>query len=159
MVKTFYKPRPAGTLKAAVAKLVELAGGVNKAADLCGRSRSQMQRYTDDAEPDMMPADLIRILETAIGETIVSGFLVREQGGVVLSPPKGAGDSELNIDFARMGETSSDLFAEYGRALKDAKVSPKEAGRLLRDLDEVLAAACVMRARLQAGRDAEGGAA
>ncbi|HEX3065173.1 MAG TPA: hypothetical protein VHQ39_06810, partial [Dongiaceae bacterium] len=156
MVKSLYKPRPAGTLKAAIARLVERAGGVNKAADLASRSRSQMQRYTDDAEPDMMPVDAVRTLETAVGETIVSGFLVREQGGVVLHLPRGAAGTELNIDFARIGERTSTLFAEYGRALKDGKVSAKESGRLLRDLDEVLTAGCVMRARLQAGRE-EGG--
>lgn len=156
MAKTLFKPRAPGTLKAAVAALIERVGGIHRAADLTGRSRSQLQRYSDDVEPDMMPVDLVRTLETNAGETIVSGFLVREQGGVVLHLPRGAGEAALNIDFAKIGERTSALFAEYGRALKDGKVTPKESGRLLRDLDEVLAAGCVMRARLQTDRDEAG---
>ncbi len=153
VAKTLFKPRAPGTLKAAVASLIERVGGITRAADLTGRSRSQLQRYSDDAEPDMVPVDLVRTLETVAGETIVSGFLVREQGGVVLHLPRGSGEAALNIDFARVGERTSALFAEYARSLKDGKLSAKENGRLLRDLDEVLTAAAVMRARLQANRE------
>ncbi|MBL4757526.1 MAG: hypothetical protein JKY32_07780, partial [Rhizobiales bacterium] len=50
--KTSIKPRPAGSLKQAVDMLVNAVGGQVRAAELAGKSRTVMARYTDDADTD-----------------------------------------------------------------------------------------------------------
>jgi hypothetical protein len=152
-----YKKRPAGSMKAAVAELVTLVGGLDRAAELLQRSRSQVARYTDAAEADVWPGiDQIRILESVAGEPIVTEFLAHEQWAMLLRLPLG----EVNppaADMAQIAERASDLFQAYGEVLRnDGAVDNAEAGRLIQEIDEMLRAGMTARRHLVAVRDQEG---
>lgn len=159
-----YKPRPAGSLKAAVSALITEAGGLQRCADLVGRGTSQIARWGDPAEPDQMPVGVVLALEAAVGRPVVSGWLVAELGGAVM--PMGAaeagatGGGGVHAASARMAAEQSDYFAKLSVAVADGRIDPAEAGRLLEALDHQVAEAMACRASLQAIRDrvGEGGA-
>jgi hypothetical protein len=152
-----YKPRQAGTLKAAVADLVDAVGGLHRTSDLLGRSQTQVARYTDHGEPDHISVDQVRILEQAAHTAPVTAFLAQEAGCVLL-PVQPMGSQAIDIDFARVGQNAAELFAAYGLALGDKHspgiVDAKEAGELIARSDDLMRVVGGLRKALETRRDA-----
>ena len=160
MSKFPYKPRPPGSLKAAVSALVSACGGRAVAAEHLGLSQTQVQRYTDPAEPDIhMPLNRVLVLQRMAGVAPVTELMAAEMGGAVLWLPKGKPDA-LARDIAGVGETASRLFGDYGKALGDprspGRVDRREARRLMPIADEVMAAVAHLRADLYLRTEEEG---
>lgn len=156
-----YKPRPAGSVKAATSLLVTAVGGTPVAAEHLGCSQTHVQRWTDPAEPGRtMPVHRVMTLQRIAGVAPVTEFLAAEMGGVVLWLPAGADDGAVARDFAALGEAASKLFADYGAALagpeSPGRVDPREAARMVADADLVLAAIAHLRGDLKAIIEQEG---
>lgn len=160
-----YKPRPAGTLKEALAELVTAAGGNVRAAELLRTSASQVQRYTDPAEPDYcMRVDQVRALEAATGRAIVTEFLAREAGGVLL-PIETAGLGALGAEIAATAQEIAEMFGAFAEIQSDAseagaEVTANEAGRAVAEIDDVFEKIAAVRAwfvSIRDGGNAEGG--
>jgi len=148
--KSLYKVRPGGTLKEAEARLIKTVG-VERAADLLGRGRSQIYRYTDPAEPDAhLGADQIRILEGAAGNPIVTGFLAAEAGCAVMDMRDDSVDGDVPRDVAAFADRSSALYAAWAQSLSDGTLDPSEAGELVAKVDRVMGALAQLRAELVA---------
>ncbi|MGL4963164.1 MAG: hypothetical protein ACRC67_18175 [Inquilinus sp.] len=145
------KPRPRGTLKAAVLRLVDVVGGVVRASELLGRGKSQVYRYTDDAEPDEITARQVLVLEAAARVPAVTEFLAAEQGFVLLPIASGGEDENLALDYVVIAQTAQGAFAGFARAIADdGQVDQVEAGALIADLDMVIGAALTARRHLKA---------
>lgn len=150
--RTSYKPRPPGTLKDAEDRLVNAVGGQEKAADICGRSRSVMARYTDPGEPGRhMPVDVVRRLERAADYPHVSAFLAREVG-YGLMPFDVAGQDALPHLLAVSAREHGEVIAKAMEALGDLVITPEEAGGVIKEVDEALTALQAVRAQLIAIR-------
>ncbi len=141
-----YKPRPAGTLKKAMADLIEACGGLVRVADLLDVSTSQAQRYADGTE--MKPSQ-IRILERESGQPIVTAFMAAEARHALVPLVFEAG-SPLASDMARYGEQSSQLFARYCAAMADGRLSSQEAAELKEGILRVFGALGAMLPDLDA---------
>lgn len=138
------KPRPAGTLKAAVSELIDAVGQHDRAGEICEVSKGQVQRWTD---PDGEAADRypgvqkIRALEAAAGEPIVTRFLAAE-AGYVLVKPEGVSTQSLPLLTSLLaGEIGDVLRAIADGTADDGKLDAREAGRLA---DEILQAMGVL---------------
>lgn len=148
-----YKPQRFGTLKEAVAALVEAAGGQAAAAELLGVSRSQVQRYTDPAEPGVsMPLHHIAGLEAAAGQPLVTEALAYRAERLLFLLPESdllkAGG--LGVDLAALGREASDVFARGAEFLADGQLDAREAPELLREIAEMLTAGGHLYARCAA---------
>ncbi len=137
-----YKPRVPSSIKDAQTQLVDACGGADKAAVLCRVGRATLHKYTDpdgDHEIVHMPLDVAHALEAHCRRPIVSTFLAHELGFklVALDAPA-VGD--MLTTMAHAAKESSDVFAEITEDLKDGHLSANEAGRIIREADEAMAA-------------------
>jgi len=123
------KPRPEGTLKEAIARLVYACGGTTRVADLLGLSQSQAQRYTDPMSDTEMRPSQIRTLEMACGQPIVTEFLAAESG-FALVPMHATNGKSLPIHMAKVGAAAAKLFEQFAKAMEDGGIQPREAARI-----------------------------
>lgn len=154
----FYKARSSGSLKQAVARLVELCGGLDAAADAAGVARATMFRYTDDTDEHAsrgMPVHTVRALEKHCGEPAVTEFLAAELGAVLLRLPPGALPDAWAADLAAVMKETAEAVQVLAADLADGRVD--RPGAAIREIDEAMAVLAALRARLTAERDAEGG--
>jgi hypothetical protein len=149
-----YKPRPAGSLKAAVSALVAAAGGLDRAAERTRLSRSRIHACTDDAERDRhLPVDVLLALELQAGAPVVTRYLAAEQGCALLELAAPAG-VPLSAETARLAGEVAEFFQALSRDLSDDhRIDGREAGGLLAELDDILVAAAAVRAGLVSIRD------
>ena len=141
-----YKPRPAGSLKAAIAQLVEAVGGQDKAAYLLGlKARQSVARMTDDAYPaTLMRLDQVMILQRASGTRIVTDWMAAEQACVV--EPLHAGPQEsLPIVVGRITSDLGELLSTAAVDMQQGRLTRTNAARVLRETDETIAATLCLR--------------
>jgi hypothetical protein len=124
------KGRTPASLKDAYSQLVDANGGDARAALLAQKSKSQIQRYTDEAEPDsQMPASVVVALEAACNDPIVTRYMALATGHVLLSTSP-ADNSPLSQDLAAVGREMARLFEEVGAAMADGIVEANEAAQI-----------------------------
>lgn len=152
-----YKARPAGSLKDAATRLVNRCGGFKASVDPAGVSANTLFRYTDDSEDSLdrhMPVHVVRRLERACGEPVVTEFLAAEQGCALLRlPPAGLPDAWAE-DLAVVMRESAEAVQQIAGDLADGKID--RAGEGIREIDEAIAVFVALRARLAAIRDGGG---
>lgn len=120
------KPRPEGTLKEAMARLVERVGGIVRAADILTVSQTQIQKCTDPALLNYeLKLSQIRALERDCGEPIVTAYLAAQSGNLLV-PAEPLGQSRLDMDMARIGDEISQCFKTYISIMADGKTTPRE---------------------------------
>lgn len=140
------KPREYGTTKELVARLIDEAGGVKRAAFLCGRAVSQVYAYADPAVEAQMSLDMARRLSVAARSTILADDAAAISGGVFM-PVTPSNDPIAELS-AKSAEEHGELMSALMRALSDGKITDIEARELLAELDENLRALVAMRAKL-----------
>lgn len=134
MAKSPYKPRRPGSLKAAVTTLIELCGGMNRAAEIARVSRSQLFRYSNDSEDDAnthMPADIVAALERYSRQPVVTEWLAAESTCLLLAVEIGSGGESIPQDVAEIAQHASRLFAEFAAAFTDNRIDAGEAAKML----------------------------
>ena len=72
-------------------------------------------------------------------------WLARECGCVLIVEPE---VGEVHQDLSRLSEEFSDVVRRYGVAFADGKLSPEEQSQVERELDELIGAACAIKAGL-----------
>lgn len=144
------KPRPVGSLKRATAELIDQIGSFDRAADLSGVGRNTLFAYTDTAPENLkryVRADVIRTLEARAEYPVVTDYLAHE-AGYVLMPAHARNPRDWSVEIAELAKETSDIFATLTVALADGEIDDKEAGRAIAEIDEAIAAAMTLRARL-----------
>lgn len=147
MSRTPYKPRSSGALKAAVSELVTAVGGGPVAAELTRVSKTQMARYTDDAEVGTyMPVDIVHTLEAAAGAHPVTAWLAAAAGCALHEVPVGPTDEgtvwNLTPDFVRQ---AAEVIAKTLDVESDGVVDEAEAGAVIHEIDRLLPVLMQMR--------------
>lgn len=124
------KGRTPASLKDAYSQLVDACGGDVPAANIAQKSKSQVQRYTDEAEPDChMPLTVVLALESACGEPFVTRYMALATKHVLLNTTA-KDDAPLSQDLASVGREMARLFEEVGTAMADGKVKVPEAAQI-----------------------------
>jgi hypothetical protein len=129
----FQKSRDPASLKEAVARLVNLTGGIEAAAKISRVSKSQIARYTDPAHDDChMPVDIVRALEINGGDPVVTRYLASEAHALVvpLHPEK---DHEPYASrLARIGREQGKFFGDACELIAKGR-TPKNAAHVLKE--------------------------
>lgn len=124
------KGRTPASLKDAYSHLVDACGGDVRAALIAQRSKSQIQRYTDEGEPEyQMPASVVIALEAARGEPIVTRYMALATGHVLLNT-EAKTSAPLSQDLANVGKEMARLFEEVAVAMSDGSVTAAEAAAI-----------------------------
>ena len=119
-----------GLLKNATRKLVQLAGGLEKAARKTRVQKSALASYYDPDSMFFIPIDVVADLEASSGELPVTQALALSRG-LYLQQVKREHDSEADNLPERLGEVASDVgevFRNVGIALaREGQITPKLA--------------------------------
>ncbi len=126
-------PRPGGSLKDAVLRLVQACGGEVSASEVCRVSPAQIHKYTDPTHADVsMPSDVVRSLEAFCGDPIVTQWQTAAAGGVFI--PLACRDPEALPDqLARSVREHSDLVARTVESMADNTITEREAQAIKRE--------------------------
>lgn len=147
-----YKSRTYGTLKQAVASLIEANDGLAKAESLCQVSDNQLFKYSDESGKNAnihIRGDVVADLEKACGRPFVTEWLAFQTNHVLLPQIVSEEEKELALDMAAIGAGSSALFKEFFKALaNDGIVDSNEAQRLMKEGDCMLRAYLNLRGQL-----------
>ncbi|MGD2131738.1 MAG: hypothetical protein PVI23_03035 [Maricaulaceae bacterium] len=146
------KPRPYGTPKAAVARLIEAAGGANAAMEILELSRTRVYAFTDPSdESEISFARVCKLTETSGGRPGAE-HLAALAGGLFLPL-----DAAEGADWHAMAGSASRRNARTISTLLEAlspeddtpgEITAQEARALLELVDEQLAVLAMARVKL-----------
>jgi hypothetical protein len=138
-------------IKLAARELVHAVGGQEAAAQLIGKSQSQVQRccsINDDS--NFLNARDIGVLEQYAPRPLVTMALAKLAGGVFLALPDPAIDQEdLALKIVNIADELGDVSHVVRDALKDAHVDSDEAEEVERELDQLIEVALAARSHVQ----------
>jgi len=133
-------------LKAASSDLVGAVHGVEAAADLVGKGKSTIGRYSNINDEDYwMPIDVIAALERVThgtpGHPQVTRELCRLAGGVFVPLPQAdLGSDDLRAAVMQLFSEMGDVSREIDRSLAgDGRISAKEAEAINREIEDLFA--------------------
>lgn len=139
-------------LKERTGELVAAVGGLEAAASYCRVTKTTLGRYTSLAAADadyFAPIDVVRCLETAAGDPIVTAHLSTEAGGVFVAVPDvSASGADLLHLLAVQSRESSELTTAMCDGLADGVLTAAEARKAMREAEQLAAVAMQMRAEL-----------
>jgi hypothetical protein len=115
-------------IKAAQRDLIERCGGIMRVVEKTGYSKSEVGRWNNGSEPDLMSVGAIAVLERDCGQALVTAVLA-ETNGRRLSDPDEARKAEVNVlsSHAELMRQSAELASAVAVAIADGHVSPAEA--------------------------------
>lgn len=146
-------------LKRASELLVKSLGGIEAVASLVGKGSSTVGRWVNrnDGESWINLRDL-REAEANAPEPLVTMALCRMAGGIFVPHVcHGADEGSLAGLVMLLSKELGDVAGSIAAALADGEVSPCEADRALRELDEMARAQAQLRAVLESIRGANSG--
>lgn len=130
-------------IKADLAALINRAGGLKAAAHATGLSMEMLSRCARADDADMISIDALGLIERFVGDPVASSTLA-----ALARRPAVCGGEFSAADVASLATESGAAIAEAARALGDNVVTPSEAQRLMRALDDLHAAVSAMRRKL-----------
>ena len=151
------KFRKPGSLKQALALLVESCGGQGPAAALLGQlqkrgnlSAQHVARMTDDQHPhDWMRVDQVALLESNCKDPIVAKYLAGQQNCIV-EPVACAHHEPLPIVMGKITKETGELLSAAAMAVGAGKLTPTIAALVLRETDDVLCGLVQLRGECRA---------
>jgi hypothetical protein len=137
--KTFFR------LKAAMHDLIDRAGGIDRAAEMCGYSRSTVGRWHCRHADDLMPLAAVMVLELDTGAPLVTRAMCAANG--IEASPSPQKDTHVMGAYVVLAASSAGLSSEVAAAVADGVITPGEQARL----DQ---AACTLTSSTEAFRGA-----
>jgi hypothetical protein len=115
-------------LKAAMADLIDRAGGIERAADLCGYSKSAVGRWHCRNNDDLMPMAAIVAMECETGSHFVTQAMCGIHG---MSAAPVANDAVQFLGaYVAVSQHHSDLQAAVAGALSDGIITGTEQQKI-----------------------------
>ncbi|PRD42471.1 hypothetical protein C5748_16240 [Phyllobacterium phragmitis] len=143
-------------LKAAQRDLIKLAGQIERVAEITSISKSQVGRWNNTQDTDLIPLNAVLLLEAECGVPIVTAVMA-ELNGRRLADPDEAQKSTGTI-LARYAETvrqAGELMSAGAKAFADGKLTPAEAQQMDRVANDVERSLSDLRKLLAAARSPE----
>lgn len=114
-------------IKGAQKDLIKYAGGILRAAEKCDISKSEMGRFNRDDTPDIMPANVVRILERETGRQCFTAVMAHTAGCRLSDPDAERTAAECIMrSHAELKIFESELDLELARGLSDGHLSNNE---------------------------------
>lgn len=130
-------------IKGAQRHLIDRCGGIGGAVEITSYGKSNVGRWNNPTDPDLMPISAVLALEADCGEPLVTAVMA-ELNGRRLSDPDGDEAAPATV-FSRHAETvrrAGELMAAGAQAFSDGRVTPTEMlllGQLANDLQSAVA--------------------
>ena len=138
-------------LKAAMHDLITRAGGIERAADLCGYARSTVGRWHCRHEPDLMPIAAVIALETETGAALVTRAMAGLHG--LECEAAAAPQTHVMGAYVALSEKAAALNSTVASAMADGVITPNE----LTAIDEAACQSTAATERLRGSLAAAGG--
>jgi hypothetical protein len=130
-VRARIHPAVTDQIKGATRLLFREVGSIEAAAEICGASESQLQRYQSAGAPDVITADKIAVLEAQDGvRPRVTEALAALGGNVLLRLPRVESTGAWAGKLGELAREAGGLMQGLGRALEDGAITAEEIGRL-----------------------------
>lgn len=115
-------------LKAAQRDLIKRVGGIERAADLAFISKSQMGRFNNDADPELMPIPAVLMLQRECGVALVTAAMAELEGRRLADPEtQEAANAGIMASHAEVVVQAGELMAKGALAFADGRLTPSEA--------------------------------
>lgn len=124
-------------VKAAQRDLIERCGGILRAEQLTGFSKSHVGRWNNPNDPDLMPLGAVRALEADCGQPLVTAVMA-EANGRRLTDPEEERRSQANVmvALAEAMRNSAEVMHAAAMAMADGEITPTEATAVDRALSQ-----------------------
>ncbi len=142
--------RDFGTLEEASAVLLGRFNKLLHAAEYCRVGPKQLSAYANPGSPGRyMPVDVVRDLESAAGDPVMTRSLAAHQMHVLFRIPDAYAHGFWDRHQREIVKEGSDVFVMLTEALEDARMARQEAAALLVEVDQALAAFAALRNSLK----------
>ncbi|MBV9549826.1 MAG: hypothetical protein JO256_09165 [Alphaproteobacteria bacterium] len=150
---TAYKPRRAGSLRQALAALVEACGGNAAAAVILGfKGPNHVQRLTDDGADNArhrVSLEQVAKLQAASGSIIVTRWLAEQQGCIV-EPLHVKPLDPVSVVVGRITSETGDVLSAAAADMARCALTPATARLVMKETDDLLPAILELRAGCRA---------
>ena len=134
-----------GSLKAAVGRLFDQAGGVSRVQILLRKGKSQVYAYADDQSEHEMHLSQAAALTAACHGTALAEYFSALADGVFLPLGADAGASALHALTAEAARRSGAAIADMIEALRDGRIEAHESLHAVAHIDETMRALAALR--------------
>lgn len=142
-------------LKAAQRDLIKRVGGIERAGDIANVSKSQMGRFNNDGDPELMPLQVALMLQRECGVPLMTDAMAGLEGYRLTRPEEGSAAANATImsSYAETVVQAGELISRGALAFADGKLTAAEAagidraaGLLEQGLSELRRATAAARA-------------
>lgn len=141
-----YRPEHNGTLKDAMVELVEAAGGLRAAADICRLNKTRLGEICSPHRDDVhAPIDVVQALEMATGCKAVTHHLAARHGALLVD--MGHSETAVVLNDLRAGvlrsnadavKAAADSISNQMAAAADGVIDADEASAMLPAVEAAL---------------------
>ncbi|TGQ69542.1 hypothetical protein EN829_014900 [Mesorhizobium sp. M00.F.Ca.ET.186.01.1.1] len=115
-------------LKAAQRDLIARAGGIERSADLASMSKSQVGRFNNAGDPDLMPLPAVLMLEAECASPLVTAVMAELNGRRLADAEVGdTANASIMASHAEVVVQAGELMAKGAIAFADGRLTPSEA--------------------------------
>ena len=145
------------SVKAAQRDLIKRCAGIARAAEIATTSSTQMGRYNNPTDPDLMPLNVVLALEADCGAALVTAVMASLNGRrLVERDEDGAGCVAVFSRYVETVRKAGELMATGAEAFADGKLTPSEMATIDRLAGELDGLNALLRKAIGTGK-AEGG--
>ncbi len=120
--------------KAAQRDLIKACGGIERCSEIVAVSKSQVGRWNNAQDIDLMPLNVVYVLESECGIAFVTKALASLNGRSLEENDKpNHKNTDIMTTFADTVHHTSELMKAGIDALADGKITPNEATRMDRE--------------------------
>jgi hypothetical protein len=144
-------------IKAAQKDLIERCGGIVRAAEKCSSSKTEVGRWNNGGDPDLMPISAVMQLEADCGMPLVTSAMAELNGRRLADPDEfGAANASVMAAHAEVVVQFGELIARAAVAFSDGKLTSAELAGIDRDAAAVEKALAELRRAAAHGRSSGG---
>lgn len=115
-------------LKAAQRDLISRAGGIERSADIASLSKSQIGRFNNSGDPELMPLSAVLMLEAECAAPLVTQVMAELNGRRLADAEVGeAANACIMASHAEVVVQAGELMAKGAMAFADGRLTPSEA--------------------------------
>ena len=144
-------------IKSAQKDLIERCGGIVRAAEKCSASKTEVGRWNNQTDPDLMPLPAVLQLEADGGMPLVTGAMADLNGRRLADPDEFAATNAcVMAAHAEVVVQFGELIAKAAIAFSDGKLTPSELAGIDRNAAALERALSELRKAAAAGRSTGG---
>lgn len=144
-------------IKSAQRDLIERCGGIVRSAEKCSCSKTEVGRWNNQGDPDLMPISAVMQLEADCGVPLVTTAMAELNGRRLADPDEvSAANASVMAAHAEVVVQFGELIARAASAFSDGRLTPAELAAIDRDAASVERAIGELRKAAAHGRSTGG---